>query len=147
MFSSSNALCYSVKPGSLAAFSSLNARCLSGRTQFPGNSCQFKCGAFFSSDPLSWRYFSIRNPGGFRSEPKFLAILRSLSARCYSVGANIFLTIFTSLDARCLSVRTKTPGETYESKREEFSARTKIPGGISQFKCEAFFDQNRNSLK
>ena len=117
------------EPGFLAAFPNLNAGCLSVRTQCPGNTYQFKCGAFFSQDPLSWRYFSIRNPGGFRSEPKFLAIHPSLNARCYSARANIFLTIFSSFGARCLSVRTKTPGETYESK------------------CEARFGQNRNSLQ
>ena len=83
--------------------------------------------------------------GASRSEPKFLAVFSSLGARRYSVRAETpdeflpiwmrgvcqsepeFLAVFTSLNAR------------------RFSVGTEMPGGVFQFKCEAFVSQSQNS--
>ena len=103
--------------------------------------------------------------GVFQPGPKFLALLSSVNARRYFVRTEIrggifqflckalfgrgqnswryfpvyvrgvcrlepqSLAIFTNLNARRYSVRTEVPGNTY------------------QFKCEAFFGQNRNSWR
>ena len=81
--------------------------CLSVRTKLPGNLPQFRCEAFVCQNRNSSRYLPNWARGVFPSEPKFLAIVTSLNARC-------------------------------------FSARAKIRGNISRFKCEAFVSQNRN---
>ena len=103
--------------------------------------------------------------GAFRSEPRFQAVFTSLNVRRFPVrtkfpGDNYQLeceaffgqnrnswryfpvgmrgvcrsepkcvAIVTSLDARY------------------FAARTEIPGGIPQFKCEVFVSRNRNSWR
>ena len=109
----------------LAVFSSLNARCVSVRTKFPGGIFQFEFEVFVGQDQNSWRFLLVQMGGVCRSGPKFLAI-------------------FPSLNTRCLSVRTKIPGGIFQY---ECDVRTEIPGEISQFKCEAFFAQNRNSWR
>ena len=81
--------------------------CLSVRTKLPGNLPQFRCEAFVCQNRNSSRYLPNWARGVFPSEPKFLVIVTSLNARC-------------------------------------FSARAKIRGNISRFKCEAFVSQNRN---
>ena len=164
VFSSFNATCLSVRTRHLAIFSYLEARGSSARTKVPGSSYQFECEALFGQNENSWRYVPIRLRGAFRSEPKSPAVFPSLNAGRVSVGTKIpgdiyqiefeglfgqnsdswrifpginarrfrserkFLDVFTSLDPR------------------RFAARTKIPGDVYQFKCGAFFGQNRNSL-
>ena len=108
-----------LEPKFLAVFPSLYARCLSARTKFPGSIYQFKCEAILGQNPNSWRYFPVQMRGVIQSEPEFLAVFPSFSARCLSVRAAIPGDI-SSWNARCVSVRTKSPG------------------GFYQFKCEAF---------
>ena len=120
--------------------------------------------------------------GVFRSEPKFLAIFTNLDARRFSVrtktpgGAPQFkceafcrqnrnsrqylpiwmrgvfrsepdlLAVFTNLNAKCLSVRTKIPGGMSQFQCEAFWVGTRIPGGAHQFGCEVFCRSGPNSL-
>ena len=150
------------EPKSLAIFFSLNTRRVSARTEIPCGVSQFECEAFFGDNRNSWRYFPVKMRGVSRPELKFLAIFPCLGARRFSgrteipggisqckcevfVGPSQYswqylpicargvcwaepksLTVFTNLYAR------------------RCSARTEIPGGIPQSKCEMFAGRNRN---
>ena len=152
-------------PKFLAIVTSLNARCLSVRTEIPGGIYQYGCELFFAQNRNSWRYFPVWTRGVFRSEPKRLAV-------------------FTSLNARLFSARTKIPGGICQFACEAsvgrkpsawryfpvcmrsvfragpellaifsslnarcLSVRTRTPGDVSQFKCEVFVGQNQNSWR
>ena len=118
-----------------AVLRNLNARCLSVRTEIPGDMFQFNCEAFFGQNQNSWQCFPVLTRCVFPSDPEFLAI-------------------FTNLNARRFSVRTKIPREIYHFECEAifsqnqnswrflpvwtrgvFAVRTEIPGGIYQFGC------------
>ena len=100
--------------------------------------------------------------GVFRSEPKFLAIVTSLNAMCFSVrtripggipllgrdaffGQNRNSWRISSLNAKRYAVRTEIPGGISSLNERRFSVSAIIPGGIYQFECEAFFGQDPNS--
>ena len=108
-------------PKFLAIFSRLNARCLSIRTEIPGSICQFKRELCFGQDRNPWQYSPVCRPA-----PKILTMSTYLPgwARGVFRSEPKFLAIFPRSNAR------------------RFSARTEIPGGISQFKCEALVGQN-----
>ena len=103
--------------------------------------------------------------GAFRSEPKFLAIFTSLNARRISARSKVpgdiyqveceaffgharnssrYLPIWTRVffqsEPKFLAIFTN-------SNARRVSVRTKIPGDFPQFKCGAFFGQNRNSWR
>ena len=142
------------EPEFLAMFPSMNSRCLSVGTRFPGDVSQFKCEAFSDRTEIlgdifqfareafsgqnrkSWQYFPVEMRGVRRSELKFLAAFSGLNARRFSArteipgGISLFkCEVFANLVARCLS------------------GRTKIPGGIYQFGCEVSVGQNQNSWR
>ena len=108
VFPSSSARCLSVRTEIPGDVSSWNARCVSVRTKSPGGFYQFKCEEFVGPIQCSWRYLPIWMRGVRRSETKFLAVCPNLNAMRLSV-------------------------------------RTEIPDGIYQCECEAFFGQNQNS--
>ena len=109
------------EPKFLAVFSILNSKT-------PGSVSQLKCEVPVSQNQKSWRYVPVYMRGVTRLEPKFLAII-------------------SSLRARCLSVRTRIPGSIPQFKCAAFSVRTKFVGGISQCKCGASFGQDRNAWR
>ena len=153
------------EPKFLAKITSSNARRFSASAKIPGGNYQFACEAFVGRNRNTWRYLPIWARGVCRLEPKFLAVFSSLFARCLSartkfpgsiyqfkcevlLGQNQnswrylpiwarcvprseskFLAVFPSSNARCNSVRTR------------------IPGSISQFQCEVFVGQDRNSWR
>ena len=72
------------EPESLATFFSLNARCVSVRTEIPGDISQFEREAFFGHTRNSWWYFPVKMRGVSRPELKFLKIFPCLGARRFS---------------------------------------------------------------
>ena len=64
----------------------------------------------------------------FQSEPKFLAAS-------------------SNLDLRPFFRQNQNSGQIASLNARRFSARTEIPGGISQYKCVAFVGQKQNSLQ
>ena len=153
------------EPKFLAKITSSNARRFSASAEIPGGNYPFAREVFVGQNRSSWRYLPIWARGVCRLEPKFLAVFSSLFARCLSartkfpgsiyqfkcevlLGQNQnswrylpiwargvprseskFLAVFPSSNARCYSVRTR------------------IPGSISQFQCEVFVGQGRNSWR
>ena len=141
---------------SLAVFSDLNAMGFSVRTEIPGGIYQFECEAFCGQNQNPRRYFPVKMRGVCRSEPEFLAVCTRLNARrswrfslvfargvCLS--APKFLAISTNLNRRRFRSEPKFLAIATSLNAGRVSVRTKIPGGIPQFKCEAFLGQNRNS--
>ena len=151
------------EPKSLAAFPSLNARRLPARAKIPDNFYHFEREVFVDQHPNSWRFFPVWARGVFRSEPKFLAAFPSLGARCLSVSTKIpgdisqcACEVFVRQNQnawRFSPVSTRgvfRPEPKFLAARSRLNARsflvrTKIPGGVPQFECEAFFGQNQNS--
>ena len=149
----------------LAIVTTLDSRRFSVRTEILGGVYQFGREAFFGQHQNARRYFPVYVQGDCRSEPKCLAILSNLNARRFSFRTKIpggisqfdcvalfsqnrntrqsvpvkmrgacrpepeFLAVFTSVNAR------------------SYSARTAIPGDISQFECEVVVGQNQNTWR
>ena len=116
------------EPNCRAIFPRSNAKSFSVRTKVPGDFLQFECEAQLGQNQNSWRFFPVLMRGVCRAEPKFLAVI-------------------TSENARCLSVRTEIPCFFSSLNAGRFSARTRIPGDLPQYKCETFFGRNRNSWR
>ena len=114
------------EPNSLAVFTSLNARCYSVGTKIPGDIYRFGREVLLGQNPNSWRYFPVQMPGVIQSEPEFLAVFPSSSARCLSVRTEIPGDI-SSWNARCVSVRTKSPNSFYQFKCETFVGPIQCP--------------------
>ena len=150
------------EPKFLAMFSSVNARRFSVRTQIPGNSYHFACELFAGQNRNSWRYFPILMRVVCRSEPEFLAVCSCSRARCPSVrtiipgdisqftyGAffgqrrNSWRYVPICMRGACRS-ELKLLGTFPSLNARGFSVRAKVPGGVFQFKCDAFYGQNEN---
>ena len=106
-------------PKSLAIWTSLNESQFSAGAKIPGGINQFECEASFGQDQPFWRNFG-QNRNSQQYFPETLGVFRSEPKR---------LAICPSLNARCCAVRAK------------------IPGDISQFGCEVFVGQDRNSWR
>ena len=160
------------EPKILAIFPSLNARSFSVRTKIPGSFCQFRCEVRtkIRSEPKSCAIFPSLCAMGFsvRTEipekfPQFArqALFGQTGCElCFARSPNFwryvhaffgqnqnswryfpicmrgvcrsepkFLAVLPGLDAGCSSVGTR------------------IPGGVSQFKCEVFVGRNQKSWR
>ena len=56
------------------------------------------------------------------------------------------LAVYTNLNAKCLSARTKIPGGMSQFQREAFWVETRIPGGAHHSGCEVFCRPRPHSL-
>ena len=147
----------------LAIFVISHAMCLSVRTKLPGNFFQFKCEASVCRNRNSSRYSPIWMRGVCPSEPKSLAIVTSLNARCLSVRANIRGNISRFKCVAFVS-QNRNPGRylplwmrgVFRSepkflailpslRARRLSVGTEIPGNSYQFEFEVFVSQNPNS--
>ena len=153
-------------PKFLSVVSSLRARCVSVRTEIPGEIFQCVDARRFSARPeIPGDIYQFGCVGFFQSGPNFLAI-------------------FPRSNAMSFSVRTKVPGDFFQVECEAFfgqyqnswryfpirtrgvvwsgpkflaacpslnakrlSDRTEIPGDISQFEFAELLGQNRNSWR
>ena len=127
------------RPKFLSVLSSLRARCVSVRTEIPGEIFQCECEAFIGQTRNSWRYLPIWMCEGFSVRTQFPGDISQVKCdvlfsqnqspwrlfpgrmRGFFRPEPKFLAIFSNSNARCCLVRTE------------------ILGGVSQFKCEAFF--------
>ena len=153
------------EPKFLAKITSSNARRFSASAKIPGGNYQFAREVFVGQNRNCWRYLPIWARGVCRLEPKFLAVYSSLVARCLSARTKFPRSIYqykcevllgqNQSSWRYLPIwaRGVPPSESKflavfpSSNARRYSVRTRIPGSISQFQCEAFVGQDRNSWR
>ena len=153
------------EPKFLAEITSSNARRFPASAKIPGGNYPFAREVFVGQNRSSWRYLPIWARGVCRLEPKFLAVFSSLYARCMSARTKFPGSIYqfkcevllgrNQNSWRYLPIwaRGVTRSEPEflavfpSSNARRYSVRTRIPGSISQFQCEVFVGQDRNSWR
>ena len=138
---------FRAEPKFLGIFTSSNAMRFSVRIEVPGDVYQFECEVSVGQKQNPWRYFPVWMRGVFSVRTKIPCDISQFEREVF-VGQDQkswqfppvemrgafrsepkFLARFTSLNAR------------------SYSVRTKIPGGVFQFMCDAFFGQDQNSWR
>ena len=154
------------EPDPLAIVPSLNATRSPVGAKVPGDISQFKCAVFLGRDRISRRYLLVWTRGVFRSETKipdnnfqfecevFVGQNKKIPGAVFQFECEVFVSqnqnpwrrspvwmrcAFRS-GPKCLALFPSCNAR-------RFSARAEIPGDIPQFKCGAFFSQNRNSWR